>query len=93
MALTRKQLIGLRGAAVSKTGNRVALAVRIARGDNSDVPTQASIAEAIGVSQQYFSDVACGRYQTITVDNASKFAEYFGCAIEDLFPAKEAIAS
>lgn len=50
--------------------------------------TQAQLAEAIGLSQPYISDVKTGRYNTLTVENAYKFADYFGCAIEDLFPAK-----
>ena len=34
----------------------------------------------------HVSDVARRRYRTITVENARKFARYFGCSIEDLFP-------
>lgn len=55
--------------------------------------TQAALSEAIHESQPYISDVVRGRYQTITVAKARKFAEYFGCAIEDLFPSREAVAS
>jgi hypothetical protein len=36
--------------------------------------------------------VKAGRMQTVTVENAHKFAEFFDCAIEDLFPAREAVA-
>ena len=31
-------------------------------------------------------DVARQRYRTTTVENARKFADYFGCSIADLFP-------
>lgn len=60
--------------------------------------TQAALAERLAgigyaVTQQYISDVARGRYATITVENAYKFAEFFGCSIEDLFPARQAVAS
>lgn len=55
--------------------------------------TQLEVATATGLPQPYISDVARNRYQTITVENAHKFADYFGCTIEDLFPAREAVAS
>ncbi len=48
--------------------------------------TQVNLAKALGLTQPYVSDVARGRYRTITVENARKFASYFGCRIEDLFP-------
>jgi transcriptional regulator with XRE-family HTH domain len=67
--------------------NRVARAIELAH------VTQLDVAAVTGLPQPYISDVARNRYQTITVDNARKFAEYFGCAIEDLFPAREAVAS
>ena len=51
---------------------------------------QAELADAVDLAQPYISDVARGRHSTITVENAYKFAEYFGCAIEDLFPSRAA---
>lgn len=71
----------------SSESNRVARALELA------AVTQLDVAAATGLPQPYISDVARNRYQTITVDNARKFADYFGCAIEDLFPAREAVAS
>lgn len=85
MTLTAKQLKELR--ATPADGNRVAKAIELA-----DV-TQAVLAAAIGETQPYISDVARNRYQTITVAKAHKFAEFFGCTIDDLFPAREAVAS
>lgn len=67
--------------------NRVARAIELA-----DV-TQQDVAAATGLPQPYISDVARNRYQTITVENARKFADYFGCQIEDIFPARDAVAS
>ncbi len=86
MALTKAQLKTLRDGDAS-TGNRLALAIDLSG------ETQTSVGLAVDLPHTYVSDVARGRYQTITVENAHKFAEHFGCAIEDLFPAKEAIAS
>lgn len=82
MTLTAKQLRDLRTAAIDPTGNRVSAAM-----DALEL-TQAALAEAVGLTQPYISDVCRGRHSTITVENARKFAEFFGCSIEDLFPAK-----
>ncbi len=84
--LSGKRLRELKETAVGDR-NRVARAIELA-----DV-TQMDVAATTGLPQSYISDVARNRYQTITVDNARKFADYFGCQIEDLFPAREAVAS
>ena len=62
---------------------------RVARAISMTGATQVSVAAAIGVTQAYVSDVARQRHRTITVANARKFAAYFGCRIEDLFPPSE----
>lgn len=49
--------------------------------------TQAEIVAFTGFAQPYISDVVRGRFRRITVDNAQKFADFFGCSIEDLFIA------
>jgi transcriptional regulator with XRE-family HTH domain len=85
MRLTDTQLLQLRKARA--TGNRVARAAELAG------VTLADIATAANLPYTYVSDVSRNRYQTVTVSNAHKFADYFGCAIEDLFPAREAVAS
>ena len=75
--LSKEQLAVLR----SEPGaNRVAKAMSLAG------VTQTVLAKALGLTQPYVSDVARGRYRTITVENARKFAQYFGCSIDDLFP-------
>lgn len=80
MRLTPEQLNDLRSRAIPEVGNKLALAIEIAE------TTQSAVVEATGYRAAYVSDVARGRYPAITVPNASKFAEFFGCAIEDLFP-------
>ena len=75
--LTEQQIAVLRSEPGS---NRVAKAVALAG------VTQVTVAKALRLTQPYVSDVARGRYRTITVENAWKFAAYFGCRIEDLFP-------
>ena len=86
MTLTAEQLQRLR--AEPATGNRVGAAVRLAG------ITQTQLAEALDEANSYVSDLARGRYNSTTVAKAHKFAEFFGCSIEDLFPAtSEAKAS
>ena len=75
--LTEPQLAVLRASPPTK---RVATAISLAG------VTQVAVAKAIGVPQPYVSDVARGRYPTITVASAHKFVRFFGCSIDDLFP-------
>jgi transcriptional regulator with XRE-family HTH domain len=86
MALTSHQLKRLRGAR-NTVGNRLQLAIDLAG------ETQMGLARVVGMSNTYISDTARGRYHDISLEKARIFAEHFGCAIEDLFPAREAIAS
>jgi transcriptional regulator with XRE-family HTH domain len=83
MALTAQQLRELM-ARTPVSGNRLAHAIELAG------ITQTALAAAIGLPNTYISDTARGRYQTITVENAHRFAEYFGVSIDVLFPSKEA---
>lgn len=88
MALSGRKLKELRTAAVGASGNRVSCAMALAG------LTQVQLAEAIGETQPFISDIARGRYGDTTIAKARKFAEYFGCSIEDLFPSeREAKAS
>jgi len=87
MALTAKQLRELRNAPVGETGNRVAQAIELSG------ETQKAVAEATGFTQPYLSNVARGRFLDITVENGGRLAAHFGCAIEDLFPMRSAVAS
>ena len=78
--LTERQLALLRA---SSRSHRVATALSLAG------VTQVAVAEALGVTQAYVSDVVRHRHSTITVANAWKFARYFGCSIDDLFPPRD----
>jgi transcriptional regulator with XRE-family HTH domain len=84
MKLTPEQLAELRSTPIGITGNRLAKAIELVR------LKQADVAAAASLSQPYVSDVARGRHETITVENAHKFSDLFGCAIEDLFPSRAA---
>lgn len=78
MPLTEAQLIQLRKART--TGNKVNKAIELAG------ITRVFLSEQTGLRYTYVTDVAANRYETVTVENAHKFADFFGCAIEDLFP-------
>jgi transcriptional regulator with XRE-family HTH domain len=82
MGLTAEQLAELRAASVGDSGNRVQTALDLLH------LTQTACAGMLDMKVSYVADVARGRWQTITVENAHKFAELFGCAIEDIFPAR-----
>lgn len=88
MALNNKQLAELRKTPLGASGNRVQAAIDLLG------TTQVATAEETGFKVSYVADVARGRHQTITVTNGHRFAEFFGCTIDDLFPARsEAHAS
>lgn len=55
--------------------------------------TQVQLAGEVGLTQSALSDLERRRYDATTVETARKFANFFGCSIEDLFPAKQAVAS
>jgi DNA-binding XRE family transcriptional regulator len=80
MVLTEQQLRALRRSPVSDGGNRLQAAISMAG------ETQCGIARRLGMSNTTVSDVARGRYQTLTVEHAARYARLFGCHIEDLFP-------
>jgi DNA-binding XRE family transcriptional regulator len=54
--------------------------------------TQIELAPKVGVSQSALSDLERRRYSGTSVDTARRFAEIFGCLIEDLFPPKSEVA-
>lgn len=84
--MTTKQIKELRSHPVPASGNRVARAFDL------DGRPQTECARETGFTPQYISDIKSGRFQNLSLDNAHKWAAYFGCTIEDLFPAREAVA-
>jgi len=82
--LTPEQIAAMRALPMGDMPNKLRVALTLAE------VTQAELAEATEEQQPYVSDVVRGRWQTITVAKARKFAEFFGCAIEDLFPERVA---
>jgi DNA-binding XRE family transcriptional regulator len=66
--------------------NRLALAIEI------ESTTQVKLADAIGLTQPYISKLANGQYDDIPLETSRALADFFGCSIEDLFPAKAEVA-
>lgn len=64
-------------------GTRLKAAMRLAG------VTQVQLSEAIGIAQSQVSEDATGKFSEMSLDKARAYAEFFGCAIEDLFPARE----
>lgn len=55
--------------------------------------TQVEMAKALGAEQVYISKIERDRFSRLPLENARELAQFFGCHIEDLFPAREAVAS
>lgn len=84
MPLTVEQLARLRDGAAEP--NRLGAAMRLAE------VTQVGLAQSVGLTQSHISEIKNGNYRRLPIDTAAKLAGYFGCAIEDLFPSKDAVA-
>ena len=66
---------------VETTPNRVGTAMALTG------VTQIELAAAIGLTQGYVSRIKNGQYgPELPGETMRAFAEFFGCAIEDLFP-------
>lgn len=86
--MTPKQLRELRSRPVPRdVGNRLAMAFEITE------QSQADCVRLTKFTAAYVSDMVRGRFQNISLDNAREFAAFFDCAIEDLFPSREQVAS
>jgi DNA-binding Xre family transcriptional regulator len=85
--LTRRQLESLRGQ--QPVGRNRLTAAMEAMNPRT---TQVDLAEAIGVTQAYISRLCTGNYQDVPLETSRAIAEFFGCQIEDLFPARSEVA-
>ena len=77
--LNAEQLSALRMAPLNGP-NKVSLAMELVG------LTQAELGEAIGTTQGTVSRVTRGGFPKLPIETARKFAEFFGCSMEDLFP-------
>lgn len=49
--------------------------------------TQVQLAEATGLTQSYISRIKNGRYDDLSGDTMRSLVAFFGCSLDDLFPA------
>lgn len=80
--LTATQLRTLR-AAPNDGPNKIRLAMFAAG------VTQVELEHAIGLPQPYISAIIRGKSRRLPLSTARKFADYFKCSVDDLFPAQE----
>lgn len=83
MPLTPEQLKALQSVPLGTMANKVRLARAMLEQQQSD------IAKALGFLKSQLSDIERGEYKDVPLENTRLLADYFGCAIEDLFPARE----
>lgn len=69
--------------------NKVGVALELVKAKQNDIVDR--YAEDLDASA--VSRIVNGKYSTLDINLARKFAQFFGCQIEDLFPAREAVAS
>lgn len=85
--LTSAQVEALRSVPIGPMPNRIRVALGMVNAK------QAELAEETGQKPSNVSDIVNGKYSDLQIETARKYADFFGCAIEDLFPMREDIAS
>lgn len=84
MHLSAEQLAALRAVPATVGPNRLRVAFALAE------VKQSVVCDTLKqFSPQKLSKLVRGAYVTVSVDDARALAEFFGCAIEDLFPAEQ----
>lgn len=87
MPLTPEQVSALRSVPLGAMPNKVRLARTMLDEQATDV------ARTLHFLKSQLSDIERGEYKDIPLEKTRALADYFGCAIEDLFPAREQVAS
>lgn len=82
--MTREQVEALRSLPMGQLPNKLAVARKMLDVD------QGTLADAAGVSQPTISDAEAGR--TIKLPTAQQIATALGAGVDDIFPAREAVA-
>ena len=83
--LTPEQIEALRSVPlVGEMPNRLRVALGMAKAKQTDISAET------GLLQSVVSDFVNGNYGDLNVETARKFADFFGCYIDDLFPKRAA---
>lgn len=84
--LTETQLVALRAIPSETVPNRLRIAFALSGTRQADAVAETDL------SAQQISQLVNGNYKAVTVAVAGALAEFFGCAIEDLFPRRQEVA-
>lgn len=84
--LTTEQLQALRAVPLGDMPNKLRIALTLAQARSADV------VDETGLDAGQVSRILNGKVSNIEIDTARKFAAFFDCFIEDLFPARQAVA-
>lgn len=82
--LTPEQIQALQSVPLGNMPNKLRVALAMVQARQSD------LAEETGLFASGLSDIVNGKYGDLNIETGRKIAAFFGCAIEDLFPAREA---
>lgn len=84
--LTTEQLDAMKAVPLGEMPNKLRIALALSGSRQTD------IVEETGIAGSNISDLVNGKYTSLTIETARRISQFFGCAIEDLFPAREAVA-
>lgn len=83
--LTESQIEALRSVPlVGEMPNRLSVALGMVDAKQADIVIET------GMVASMVSDFVNGKYGDLNLETARKFAEFFGCRIDDLFPKRAA---
>ena len=88
MPLTLDQLDALRAVPLGTMPNKARLARMLLKNIKAR-----DVAKATDMTSPQLSDIERGEYKDIPLEKTRALAEFYGCAIEVLFPAREAVAT
>lgn len=85
--LTAEQLNALRLVPLMDMPNKVRLALTLTQAQ------QQQVVEETGILYPTLSKIVTGKSgDGVSIGNARKLADYFGCEVDDLFPRQQAVA-
>jgi len=82
--MTTEQVEALRTLPLGDATNRLRMAFALTG------RRQHEASQETGIVASNLSDIVNGKYASVTIETARKLADFFGCAIEDLFPRRVA---
>ncbi len=85
--LTRTQCRRLRETPLNGAPNRIEAAIKLAG------TTQEAVEPATGIAQSTISKLASGSSMNPTLATVHRLTAFFGCTVEDLFPARDTVGA